>query len=172
MNLLSCDHTAVLRHPDDRVVPAIEDVDVGAAAKRRIAGEVPRRDFGCRRGDVDGAIEELRREIPRVRGKEQRARRCRRVGAFVADVEREDAIRQRIADVKDASRHPVEDHARARDDVRIRGFRCVGADACDRRERAGRRQLVDSLLHVHLLNAAVGERRKEHGPDRQVGRFR
>ena len=37
--------------------------------------------------------------------------RCRRVGAFVADVEREDAIRQRITDVKNAGRHPVEDHA-------------------------------------------------------------
>jgi len=74
VNLLSSDHTAVLRHPDDRVVPAIEDIDVGAAAKRRVAGEVARRDFGCRRGDVDGAIKELRREIPRVRGKEQRAR--------------------------------------------------------------------------------------------------
>ena len=66
VNLLSCDNAAVLRHPDDRVVAAVEDVEVGTAAERRIAGEVPRRDFGCRRGDIDGAIEELRREISRV----------------------------------------------------------------------------------------------------------
>ena len=106
-------------------------------------------------------------------GGEQRARRCRRVGAFVADVEREDAIRQRIADVQNASRHPVEDHARARDDVRIRSDSAASVlmPAIGVNEPGGA-SWIDSFLHVHLLNAAVGERRKEHGSDRQVGRFR
>ena len=59
-----------------------------------------------------------------------------RGSAFIADVERQDAVGQRIADVQNARRRPVEDHADTGSRIRVSRVGGPCGDDRDRRERS------------------------------------
>ena len=139
-------------HSDDGIVAAIQNVRVGSAAERGIAGEASVRDFARDGGQIDGHIEVARVDL---------SSRCGKKHPIIGEIEHDQPICRGVGDEDAARRYPVEHDALTYRDFRFGGFSGGAVEIRDwsyRAEGASGSTPLRTLIWATLPSAPIASK--------------